>query len=122
MVQRVLSSTTLSRLAAVGFAVTTEYARDGTPNERRLLVTEGLRGAGSITATGTPTDPTTDSATLNEFEIGGAIGLIDYDSDDREIFFGLNAQFYFQKNMAGVFEFRTDDFVDAWSLGMRFYF
>ena len=58
----------------------------------------------------------------NEVELGATIGIVDYDDDDTETFFGLNALYNFQKNLAGVFEYRTDDNVDVLSLGLRLYF
>ncbi|QDS99197.1 hypothetical protein [Adhaeretor mobilis] len=39
-------------------------------NERRMFFNNGLHGAANVTVTGTPTDPTSGSITLNEFEIG----------------------------------------------------
>jgi hypothetical protein len=56
--------------------LTKTFPLDTTPSdERRLLITslnttDGLRGSGNITINGTPTDPTSGTVTLNEFEIG----------------------------------------------------
>lgn len=60
----------LTANADVAVDLTQTYARDGTPNERRLLAGDGLRGTGNLTVNGTLTDPTTGNATLNEFETG----------------------------------------------------
>lgn len=58
----------------------------------------------------------------NKLELGGTIGLTDYDGEDTEIFLAFNLVYNIQKDIAGVFQFRTDDYIDMISFGARFYF
>lgn len=67
---RLIAVGALTANADVTVDLTQEYDRDGVPNERRLLLGDGLRGTANVTVNGTPTDPTTGDATLNEFETG----------------------------------------------------
>jgi hypothetical protein len=58
--------------APITIDVTTGYPDSTSPTEeRRLLITGALEGSADITVNGTPTDLTSGSVTLNEFEIGG---------------------------------------------------
>lgn len=58
----------------------------------------------------------------NKLELGGTIGLTDYDGDETEIFLSFNALYSLQKDVAGIFEFTTEDNITSLSFGARFYF
>lgn len=57
----------------------------------------------------------------NKLELGGKAGLTDYEGGDTELFLAFNALYSFKKNIAAVFEFRTEDNLDLMSFGVRFY-
>ena len=69
--QRLQGPTLLNANAQVTMDLTHFFPNDFAPTEeRRLLLTNGVRGSGDLVVNGTATDAPGGSITLNEFEIG----------------------------------------------------